>query len=189
MNESILAETVSPEVRRRAEKIKVLLMDVDGVLTDGKLFYMVAADGSVFETKGFNSHDGIGLHLLNHFGLATGVISGRESPATVERARILKMKYVYQGLLAKEGAYQEVLADAGVDEDQVAFVGDDFTDVPLMVRSGLGIAVANARPEVLGAAHYITAARGGDGAVREVAELLLKAQGHWAETLEKYRLA
>jgi len=189
MNESTLGESVSQEVRRRAEKIKVLLMDVDGVLTDGKLFYMVAGAGGVFETKGFNSHDGLGLHLLNHFGLATGVISGRESPATVERARILKMKYVYQGLLAKEGAYEEVLADAGVAADEVAFVGDDFTDLPLMIRSGLGVAVANARPEVLRSAHYVTTARGGEGAVREVAELLLKAQGHWTETLEKYGLA
>src|SRR5215470_7764178 len=102
MNETGLVEMASEEVCRRAARIKVVLMDVDGVLTDGKLFYMVGADGCVFETKGFNSHDGLGLHLLNYFGITTGVISGRESPATVERARILKMKYVYQGLLAKE---------------------------------------------------------------------------------------
>lgn len=189
MKDTVLDAPVSEEVRSRAAKIKVLLMDVDGVLTDGRLFYMVGADGAVFETKGFNSHDGLGIHLLNHFGLETGVISGRESPAVVERARILKMKYVYQGLLAKEGAYEEVLSQAAVSDEEVAFVGDDFTDAPLMIRSGLGIAVANARPEVAKAADYVTTARGGEGAIREVAEVLIKAQGRWTEALEIYRLA
>src|SRR3990167_6993251 len=100
--------TISAEVKERATRIRVLLMDVDGVLTDGRLFYMVGPGLTVFETKGFNSHDGLGLHFCHQFGLRTGVISGRQSPATVERARILNMSYVYQGLLEKEGDRKSV---------------------------------------------------------------------------------
>lgn len=188
MKDEVRDAAVTEDVRRRAARVRVLLMDVDGVLTDGRLFYLVGPEGQTFETKGFNSHDGLGLNLLVRAGIRTGVISGRESPATVERARILKMSYVYQGLLAKEKAYEEVLKDASVDASEVAFIGDDFTDAPLIVRSGLGIAVADARPEVRATAHYVTVAPGGNGAVREVAELILKSQGHWEAILASYRL-
>jgi len=176
-------------VRARAAAIKVVLMDVDGVLTDGKLYYYAGADEKMFETKAFSSQDGLGLHFLADAGIASGVISGRESHATVERARILRMRYVYQGLLDKVGAFEEILADAGVVDDQVAFIGDDFTDVPLMKRAGLAVAVANARPEVQASAHYVTTVAGGEGAVREVIEVLLKAQGLWGAVLAKYGLS
>lgn len=179
---------VSEAVWRQAAKLKLLLMDVDGVLTDGRLYYFPGASGEMFESKGFHSQDGLGLHFLNQAGLITGVISGRESPGVVERARILKMTYVYQGLLDKEGAYEEILKDAAVGEEEVGFIGDDFTDVPLMRRSGLAIAVANARPEVRSAAQYVTAAKGGAGAVREAVELILKAQRRWEEVLARYGL-
>jgi 3-deoxy-D-manno-octulosonate 8-phosphate phosphatase (KDO 8-P phosphatase) len=176
------------EVKERMGKIKVLLMDVDGVLTDGRLFYLPGADGKPVEFKGFNSHDGLGFHFLNSVGIKTGVISGRESPATVERARILKMSYVYQGLLEKEGAYGEVLQKAKVTAEEVAYIGDDFTDVPLMLKSGLGCCVGDARQELKDVAHFVTKAPGGHGAVREVIELILKAQDKWDGVLEKYGL-
>lgn len=176
----------SADAIQRAKKIKVILMDVDGVMTDGKLYYLPGPDGQMVETKGFNSQDGLGLHFCANIGIATGVISGRNSPATVERARILGMKYVYQGHLDKIASFQEVLADAGVTADQVAFIGDDLTDVPLIRRCGLGVAVGNAREEVKDAAHLVTHANGGDGAVREVIELVLKAQGVWEQATGKY---
>jgi 3-deoxy-D-manno-octulosonate 8-phosphate phosphatase (KDO 8-P phosphatase) len=179
---------VSPDVLARLKRIKVVLMDVDGVLTSGGLYYLLDASGKTFETKGFNSQDGLGFHFLNAVGIKTGVISGRESPATVERARILKMTYVYQGLLEKEGAYAEVLQKEQVSSDEVVFIGDDFTDVPLMLKSGLGCCVADARPELKEVAHIVTKAKGGEGAVREIIELILKAQGKWEQVLEKYGL-
>jgi 3-deoxy-D-manno-octulosonate 8-phosphate phosphatase (KDO 8-P phosphatase) len=173
-------------VIERAKKIKVILMDVDGCMTDGKLYYMPAPDGTMVETKGFNSHDGLGLHFAYHAGIHTGVISGRNSPATVERCKMLNMKYVYQGLLDKIASFEEVLADAGVTGEEVVFIGDDFTDVPLFHRSGLGVAVGNARDEVKKAAHYVTDTPGGEGAIREVVELVLKAQGRWQTVIDKY---
>lgn len=183
-----IIENVSPNVLAAAAKIKVLLMDVDGVLTNGEIFYFPGPDGKMVEFKGFNSQDGLALHWCREAGIATGVISGRESPSVNERAKNLGMRYVYQGLLDKVASYEEVLKDAGVTADQVAFIGDDFTDVPLMVRSGLGFAPANARPEVLAKADYVTQARGGDGAVREIIELIFRAQDRWSAVLKKYNL-
>jgi 3-deoxy-D-manno-octulosonate 8-phosphate phosphatase (KDO 8-P phosphatase) len=173
----------------RASKIRLLLMDVDGVLTDGKLYNVPAPDGSMAETKGFDSQDGIALQWLNRAGIAGGVISGRVSPATTERAKQVKFKYVYQGHTEKIPILQEILADARIDASEVAYIGDDFTDVVVMRRVGLAIATANARPEVKPLAHYVTQAAGGQGAVREVVELLLKAQGRWAEILKKYEVS
>lgn len=179
-------QTASQDVLERARKIKVILMDVDGCLTDGKLYYMPGADGAMVETKGFNTQDGLGLHFCYHAGIATGVISGRNSPATTERAKMLNMKYIYQGLLDKIETWEEILADAGVTAEQAIFIGDDFTDVPLMQRAGLGVAVANAREEVKAAADYVTSTAGGEGAIREVIELVLKSQGLWEPVVTKY---
>jgi len=179
---------VSDAIIKRASKIKVVLMDVDGVLTDGSLYYIKDAADKALEFKGFNSHDGLGLHFLNAVGIKTGVISGRISFATEERARILKMTYVYQGHLEKIPLFEEVLAKEGINADEAAFIGDDFTDVPLMTRSGLGCAVQDAREEVKQRAHFVSSKPGGRGAVREVAELILKAQGHWEKILAKYEM-
>ena len=176
-------------IDERAARTRLLLMDVDGVLTNGKLFNVPGPDGSMVETKGFDSQDGISLQWLNWYGIAAGVISGRESPATAERARQVKMKYVYQGHIEKIPILEEILKDAGLDGSQVAYIGDDFTDVVIMRRVGFAIAPANSRPEVKAAAHLVTAAAGGEGAVREVAELLLRAQGKWPEILKKYEIA
>lgn len=176
------------DTHARASRIKLLLMDVDGVLTDGRLYNVPDAEGKMAETKGFDSQDGIGLQWLSWKGIKTGVISGRQSPATAERARQVKMAYVYQGHTEKIPILEEILADAKVHNDQVAYIGDDFTDVVIMHRVGLAIATANARAEVKKEAHYVTRATGGSGAVREVVELLLHAQGYWGDILKHYEV-
>jgi 3-deoxy-D-manno-octulosonate 8-phosphate phosphatase (KDO 8-P phosphatase) len=177
------------DIQGRASRIKLLLMDVDGVLTNGRLYNVPGPDGQMVESKGFDSQDGIGLTWLNWNGIRTGVISGRQSPATVERARQLKMTYVYQGHIEKIPILEEILADAKVSSEEVAYIGDDFTDIVVMHRVGFAIAVANARAEVKGEAHYVTSASGGEGAVREMVELILKAQGLWGGILKHYELA
>jgi 3-deoxy-D-manno-octulosonate 8-phosphate phosphatase (KDO 8-P phosphatase) len=180
---------MSDSVSQLAARIRLLLMDVDGVLTDGKLYNVPGPDGKMAETKGFDSRDGIGLQWLSWKGIRTGVISGRLSPATEERAHQCKMTYIYQGHIEKIPILEEILKDAQVDRAEVAYIGDDLTDVVIMHRVGLAVAPANARPEVKAAAHYVTGAAGGDGAVREVVELLLKAQNRWCEILKHYELA
>ena len=181
-------DLIQDEVRLRASRIKLLLMDVDGVLTDGRLINVPAPDGTIFETKAFDSQDGIALQWLSWNGIATGVISGRVSPATVERAKQVKMTYVYQGHIEKVPILQEILSKSGIAAEETAYAGDDLTDVVIMRRVGLAIATANARPEVKRAAHYITTASGGQGAIREVAELILQAQGRWSDILKKYEV-
>lgn len=180
---------MSDSVSQLAARVKLLLMDVDGVMTNGKLYNVPDPDGKMAETKGFDSRDGIGLQWLSWKGIKTGVISGRQSPATEERARQCKMSYVYQGHIEKIPILEEILADAKVAREEVGYIGDDLTDVVIMHRVGLAVAPANARPEVKAAAHYVTQAEGGDGAVREVVELLLKSQGLWGEILKHYELA
>ncbi len=140
------------------------------------------------ETKGFNAQDGISLQWLHWHGIDTGVISGRLSPATTERATQVGMKYIYQGQIEKIPFFEEIVAKSGLERDQIAFAGDDFTDIVIMRRAGLALAPANARPQVKRAAHHVTKASGGAGAVREMAELLLQAQGHWAAILKKYEV-
>jgi len=176
------------DIQARAARVRLMLMDVDGVLTDGRLFNVPAPDGQIFETKGFDSQDGIALHWLNWKGIQAGVISGRVSPAVEERARQCHMAYIYQGHIEKIPILEEILAKSGLASDQVAYVGDDFTDVVVMRRVGLAIATANARPEVKRIAHFVTGSAGGSGAIREAVELILRAQGHWAEILRKYEV-
>lgn len=179
---------MSPELQQRASRVRLLLMDVDGVLTDGRLINVPGPGGKMVETKAFDSQDGIALQWLNWHGIQTGVISGRMSPATEERARQVNMTYVYQGHIEKIPVIDEILSTSGISADQAAYIGDDLTDIVVMRRVGLAIAVANARAEVKRAAHYTTTASGGAGAVREVSEMLLQAQGHWADILRKYEV-
>jgi 3-deoxy-D-manno-octulosonate 8-phosphate phosphatase (KDO 8-P phosphatase) len=179
---------MADNVTQLASGIKLLLMDVDGVLTNGKLYYVPGPQGQMAETKGFDSQDGISLQWLDWKGIKTGVISGRVSPATEERARQVKMTYVYQGHIEKVPILEEILKDAKIESSEVAYVGDDLTDAVIMRRVGLAIATANARDEVKRAAHYVTQVGGGEGAVREVVELLLKAQNLWGEILRHYEL-
>ena len=171
-----------------AANIKVLLMDVDGVLTDGRLYLVPDREGNMVETKGFDSQDGISLRWLTWFNIGSGVISGRNSPATVERARQVGMRWVFQGHIEKIPILEQILTEAKVDPAQVAYIGDDLTDVVVMRRVGLSFATANARAEVKRSAMAVTDVPGGQGAVREVIELLMKAQGHWEGLLQKYEV-
>ncbi|HXD33813.1 MAG TPA: HAD hydrolase family protein [Pyrinomonadaceae bacterium] len=172
------------EIERRAARIKLLLMDCDGVLTDGGLMLLENGD----EQKTFNVRDGHGLVLLHRAGLQSGIISGRTSSLVTRRASELGMNLdlVSQGSWDKIKDFETLLAKAGVSDDEIAFVGDDVTDIPLMHRAEFAIAVADAVPETLAAAHYVTQARGGHGAIREVCEIILKAQGHWSRLMERY---
>jgi 3-deoxy-D-manno-octulosonate 8-phosphate phosphatase (KDO 8-P phosphatase) len=171
-----------PEVQRRAARIKLFLMDCDGVLTDGRIWILEEND----DQKSFHSRDGLGIELLHRAGLKSGVISGRDSSALARRAHWLGMTFVRQGCEDKEQAFAEIIAEAGVTNAEVAFAGDDLNDIPLILQSGLGIAVADAAGETREHAHYVTEARGGYGAVREVVELILKSQGRWEEVLRHY---
>ncbi len=176
-------------VRERAAKVRLLLMDVDGVLTDGRIFQLPSPDGGAWtETKGFDSQDGIALQWLHWKGIRTGVISGRNSPAVELRAKQGHMAYCYQGHIEKIPILDEILAKSGVKPEEVGYIGDDLTDVVIMHRVGFAVAVANARAEVKREAHYVTAIPGGFGALREVGEVILKAQGYWSEILQKYEI-
>ena len=203
---------LSPQARAR--KIKLLLFDVDGVLTDGKLFIFPAPAGpqqsalgqaekdqaarhggqggfglqsqSLIEAKGFHAHDGTSISLARLAGIKTGLITKRISETVALRARDLKLEFVRQGIHDKRTAFEEVLKDAGLKPEEAAFVGDDIIDLPAMRAAGLAIAVKNARAEVKKEAHYITPNSGGDGALRDAVEYILKAQGKWKKIVEAY---
>jgi 3-deoxy-D-manno-octulosonate 8-phosphate phosphatase (KDO 8-P phosphatase) len=170
------------ELQARAARIKLFLMDCDGVLTDARIWVLENGE----DQKAFNTRDGLGLELLHRAGLKSGVISGRVSSALTRRAEKLGMSYVRQGCEDKKQAFAEILEDAGLTNADVAFAGDDLNDIPLMLQSGLAIAVANASVETREHAHYITEAHGGHGAVREAVELILKSQNKWDEVLRHY---
>jgi 3-deoxy-D-manno-octulosonate 8-phosphate phosphatase (KDO 8-P phosphatase) len=178
---------ISPALKKRAAKITLLLMDVDGTLTDGSVTLLSENDGTALEIKTFSAHDGLGLTLAQTAGLRTGCITGRESSALLRRARETKMEFVYMKQPLKMPAYEEILQKAGVSDPAVAFIGDDLPDLPLLRRAGLAVAVGDAVPEVKQAAHYVTRALGGRGAVRETVELILKSKRLWAEMIDKAR--
>jgi len=187
----------------RARKIKLLLFDVDGVLTDGKLFFLpdrqepgnarqenegrseLSAQGSV-EFKGFHAHDGVAVSLARLGGLRTGLITKRFSETVALRARDLRLEFVQQGSQDKGAAFQQIVKEAGLKPDQGAFVGDDIVDLPAMRVAGLAVAVKNARAEVKREAHYTTPHAGGEGALRDAIEFILKAQGKWKQVVESY---
>jgi len=173
---------MNDDVQERAARIKLLLMDCDGVLTDGRIWLF--ADGE--EQKGFHTRDGLGIDLLHRAGLRSGIISGRKSSAVETRARGLGMSFVVQGHENKVRAFADVLAQAGVENAEVAYIGDDLNDIPLMVQSGLGVAVADAVLEARKRAHHVTNAPGGFGAVREVIELILKSQDRWNDLIKTF---
>lgn len=179
---------MNSELKERAARVRLLLMDVDGVLTDGRLINVPSPGGGVFESKAFDSQDGIALQWLGWHGIETGVISGRVSAATEARAKQVGMRYVYQGHIEKIPILEEIRAASGLAVEQIAYCGDDLTDIVVMRRVGLAFAPSNARDEVKRAAHHVTAAGGGRGAVREICELLLEAQGRWADILKKYEV-
>lgn len=198
-----------PDPKSRAKKIKLLLFDVDGVLTDGKLFFFPMPAGvlqttrehaaqhggqggfgldsqSVIEAKGFHAHDGTAISLARLAGLKTGLITKRISETVALRARDLKLEYVYQGIQDKLGTFKGILKAANISAAEACFVGDDVIDLPVMWNCGFAIAVANARDEVKRDAHLVTKHAGGDGAVRDAIEFILKAQGKWKQAVADY---
>lgn len=176
------SQTQSEDVTARAQRVKLLLMDCDGVLTDGRLWLTPEGD----EQKAFHARDGQGISLLHHAGMRTGIITGRQSSAVDRRAQDLKMSYVRQYAKDKVKALEEILAEAGVTTNECAYIGDDVGDLPVMHRVALAVAVSDAVAETKQAAHYITALKGGQGAVREVCDLILKAQGRWDEVMQRF---
>lgn len=168
----------------RLADIRLLLVDVDGVLTDGGIIY----DANGVETKVFNVRDGHGIKMLQRHGIEVGIITGRTSAVVDIRARELGIVLVYQGALKKLESYQDVKLKTGFDDSQIAYVGDDVIDVPVMRRVIFAAAPADALNEARSAAHYVTSLAGGRGAVREVCDLILKGRGLWAEVAERYEL-
>ena len=193
----------------RAKKIKLILFDVDGVLTDGKIWIFPAPAGSqqsvleqsaqhsgeggfgfhstsLIEAKGFHAHDGTAISLARLAGLKTGLITKRVSETVALRARDLKLDYVYQGIQDKLTVFRQILEKDGSTAAEAAFVGDDVIDLPVMRNCGLAIAVKNARPEVKAGAHWVAPHAGGDGGARDAIEYILKAQGKWKKVVEEY---
>ncbi len=193
----------------RAKKIKLILFDVDGVLTDGKIWIFPAPAGaqqsvleesaqhsgeggfgfhstSLIEAKGFHAHDGTAISLARLAGLKTGLITKRVSETVALRARDLKLDYVYQGIQDKLTVFRQILEKDGSTAAEAAFVGDDVIDLPVMRNCGLAIAVKNARPEVKAEAHWVAPHAGGDGGARDAIEYILKAQGKWKKVVEEY---
>lgn len=170
------------EIHTRLKRIRLLLLDVDGVLTDGNVTYL--DDGQ--ETKSFNVKDGLGLRLLMDAGIGVGIVTGRRAPALIHRCNNLGIELVFDGIQDKAAALNQVVAQVGVKPEHIAFVGDDLPDLPLMTRVGLSVAVGNAVGVVLDNAHMRTTAHGGAGAVRELCEAILDAQGMWPDIVESY---
>lgn len=195
--------------KARAKKIKLILFDVDGVLTDGKIWIFPAPQGteqsvlqqaskhggtggfglhstSLIEAKGFHAHDGTAISLARLAGIKTGLITKRISETVALRARDLRIDHVHQGIQDKRTCFEGILRTEGITANEVAFVGDDVIDLPVMRNCGFAIAVANARPEVKREAHYVTTHGGGDGAARDAVEYILKAQGKWKKVVDEY---
>jgi len=202
-----MPKPLSPQAR--AKRIKLLLFDVDGVLTDGKLFFFPVPPGfeqttlqhaaqhggkggfgiassSMIEAKGFHAHDGTAISLARLGGIKTGLITKRISETVAVRARDLKLEHVHQGIQDKLTAFEEILQQEGLDAGEAGFVGDDVIDLPVMRNCGFAIAVANARAEVKKEAHYVTPHAGGEGALRDAIEYILKAQGKWKQVVSEY---
>jgi 3-deoxy-D-manno-octulosonate 8-phosphate phosphatase (KDO 8-P phosphatase) len=171
-------------MHEKLRNICLLLLDVDGVMTDGRIIY----DGNGLETKFFNVKDGHGIKMLQRHGIEVGIITGRTSVVVDIRARELGIELVYQGALKKLESYEDVKLKTGLADNQIAYMGDDIIDVPVMRRVGFSAAPPDSLPEVLATADYVSSCGGGKGAVREVCDLILKARGVWNEIVKRYEL-
>jgi 3-deoxy-D-manno-octulosonate 8-phosphate phosphatase (KDO 8-P phosphatase) len=171
------------QILAKAKKLKLLILDVDGVLTDGKLFF----DEQGREYKSFHARDGHGIKLLQKTGVVVAVISGRKSPTVALRMKSLGIEHVYQGHEDKISAFEEIIQKVGCQTEQAAHVGDDLLDLPIMTRVGLAIAVYDAVKEVKDFADWNTTLAGGQGAVREVCDLIMQAQGTFADIVATYK--
>jgi len=199
----------SQSTRARAQKIKLLLFDVDGVLTDGKIFIFPAPAGveqstqqhaarhggqggfglhtqTMIEAKGFHAHDGAAISLARLGGIKTGLITKRISETVALRARDLKLDHVHQGIQDKLTVFEDILRQEGISASEAGYVGDDVIDLPVMRNCGFAAAVANARDEVKKEAHYVTRHSGGDGALRDAIEYILRVQGKWQRVVSEY---
>lgn len=170
------------DLERRFARVRLLSLDVDGVLTDGRLYFTDAG----MELKTFSSQDGHALKMLQDNGVPVAIITGRSSRLVTRRARELGIRHVFQGARDKRSAFEALLARSDLDASQVAHVGDDIPDLPVLRRAGLAIGVANQNPVMAAHVHYVTRAAGGAGAVREVCELILRSQGRWDSALARY---
>jgi 3-deoxy-D-manno-octulosonate 8-phosphate phosphatase (KDO 8-P phosphatase) len=164
------------------DRIRVLVLDVDGVLTDGRIIY----DSTGGEIKTFHVQDGQAVKYWLRAGHGAAIVSGRTSPITARRAQELGIERVYEGAKAKLPAFEQALRDLGCEASEVCALGDDLPDIPVLARAGFAVAVADAAPEVRRLAHYVTRRPGGAGAVRETVELVLKHQGRWADVCRRY---
>lgn len=169
-------------VKQAARKVRLLMLDVDGVLTDGRIVY----DSSGREMKFFDVHDGLGVYLLKKVGIPTVIITAKASACIGPRARDMRIAHVYTDVHPKSRVLGEIMSTYKVSLDQICFIGDDLVDISLMTRVGLPIAVANAHAHIKRLAAHITSNRGGRGAVREIADLILNAQHKWDEALKDY---
>lgn len=173
-------------IRTRARKIKLLLLDVDGVLTDGRIYYLPSPHGGMFETKTFHSRDGLGIRFAHQAGLQTGILSGRSSPVVEFRAKELGFHFIQEAALEKLGPFQRILRAAGLKAEQVCYMGDDIVDLPVLKSVGLAVGVAGGHPALRRHVHYMTRNPAGLGAVRETVELILEAQGKWKGILKRF---
>ncbi|OWY37316.1 phenylphosphate carboxylase subunit delta [Xenophilus sp. AP218F] len=169
-------------ISEQARAVKLLIMDVDGVLTDGRLYYNAQGE----ESKSFYVQDGLGLRLLQSTGVKLAIISGRADACVEHRARALRIDYYYGGVSNKQEALADLLAKAGVTAAECAFIGDDLIDLPVLTRVGLAVAVPAAPPQVRQHCHYVTGNSGGQGAVRELVELIMQAQGTFDAVVARY---
>jgi 3-deoxy-D-manno-octulosonate 8-phosphate phosphatase (KDO 8-P phosphatase) len=174
-----LPANLAPALQQRLSRIKLMIFDVDGVLTDGGLYY--GPDGEAI--KRFNVLDGLGIKMLQQFGIATAIISARKSAIVTRRAQDLGIGHVFQGSHDKQAAFTQLLQQTGCQIEQCGYIGDDVIDLPLLTQVGLACAVANCHPDLKQQVHYLTGAAGGHGAAREVCDMILRAQGHYAAAL------
>ena len=179
-----MSTSLSPE--DRARRVKVLLFDVDGVLTNGDITIIPNADGGATEVKSFSAHDGMGVSIARLAGLKLAFVTKRNSQVVAIRARDLKIDHLYQGQAHKMEAVAKILADENCTLDELAYVGDDIIDLPVLRKVGFAIATANARPQVKAVAHYITPLLGGQGAGRDAIDFILNSRGILDQTIEAY---
>lgn len=173
---------ITPEIIEKAKRVKVLIVDIDGVMTDGRIIYSGYGD----ELRFFDVQDGFGLSMINKVGIKTVVITAGKSKIVKHRARDLKISRTYHGFLDKIDAFDDLLKHFGVTPEEICFIGDDLIDIPILKRAGFAVAVANAVGEVKSVAHLVTTNKGGRGAVREICDLILKSQDKWDLATERY---
>ena len=177
-----MSDALRADARARAARIRLMIFDVDGILTDGSLQY--GAEGEI--VKSFNVLDGLGIRLLQQSGVGTAIVTARKSEIVARRAAELGIEHVLQGVHDKRAGFEDLLARTGIAAAECGFVGDDWIDLPVLTQVGFAASVPNAHPEVRARVHYVTAAGGGGGAVRELCDLILRAQGNYEAALAPY---